>query len=117
MQEDVREIHPFRHEALSVAVCMEPNGLGSWMGHMLPDTRARAAVLTAVMGHHVRASPSAPEARTPRDEVVYLDHPSLSRLWQQLASSTGAETTPKPDRLNLPRAVWEDWTYPESVDG
>ena len=83
MQEDVREIHPFRHEALSVAVCMEPNGLGSWIGHMLPDTRARAAVLTAVMGHHVRASPSAPEARTPRDEVVYLDHPSLSRLEQR----------------------------------
>ena len=111
MQEDVREIHPFRHEALSVAVCMEPNGLGSWIGHMLRDTRARAAVLTAVMGHHVRASPSAPEARTPRDEVVYLDHPSLSRLWQQLASCTGAETTPEPDRLNLPRAVWEDLLF------
>ena len=106
MHEDTREVHPFRHEALSVAVGMKPDGLGSWMEQALPDTHDRAAVLTAVMGHHVRASPSAPEARTPRDEVVYLDHPSLSHLWQQLARCTGAETTPEPGRLSLRRAKW-----------
>ena len=111
MHEGVREVHPFRHEALSVAVGMKPDGLGSWMEQALPDTHDRAAVLTAVMGHHVRASPSAPEARTPRDEVVYLDHPSLSHLWQQLARCTGAETTPEPGRLSLRRPEWEDLLF------
>ena len=111
MHEGVRERHPFRHEALSVAVCMTPDGLGSWMEQVLPDTHARAAVLTAVMGHHVRASPSAPVARIPRDEVVYLDHPSLSYLWQELASYTRAEAIPEPGRLSLPKAVWEDLLF------
>ena len=112
MQEDVREIHPFRHEALSVAVCMEPNGLGSWIGHMLPDTRARAAVLTAVMGHHVRASPSAPEARTPRDEVVYLDHPSLSRLDPSPPFTTNIATLPSTLNSLLKQAVEQQAASP-----
>ena len=111
MHEGVRQIHPFRHEALSVAVCMDLAGLDSWIRRALPDTRGRAAVLAAVMGHHVRASPSAPVARTPRDEVVYLDHPSLSQLWEELASHTPAEAIPEPNRLGLSRAVWEDLLF------
>jgi len=106
-----REAHPFRHEALSVAVCMDSAGLGCWIRRALPDAYGRAAVLVAVMGHHVRASPSAPAARTPRDEVVYLDHPSLSSLWQHLARLTRAQRVPEPERLTLPRAAWEDLLF------
>ena len=106
-----RQPHPFRHEWLSVAVCMHPDGLDSWIRLALPEVRGRAAVLAAVMGHHVRTSPSAPEARAPRGEVVYLDHPSLSRLWQELARHLSAETTPDPKRLALSRHEWEELLF------
>ena len=59
------------------------------------------------MGHHVRTSTSAPTARAPRDEVVYLDHPSLSSLWQELASHAPVGAFPEPQRLDLTRAEWE----------
>ena len=111
MHDAAREAHPFRHEALSVAVCMDLAGLGCWVSHALSDPRARAVVLAAVMGHHVRASTSAPAARVPRDEVVYLDHLSLAPLWHQLARCTGAQRSPGPQRLALPRVAWEDLLF------
>lgn len=111
MHEGGHQLHPFRHEWLSVAVCMHPTGLGSWIRCALPDSRGRAAVLTAVMGHHVRTSSSAPEARTPRDEVVYLDHVSLSGVWQELAVLARADAVPEPGRLSLTKAEWEDLLF------
>ena len=110
MHKGAQQTHPFRHEALSVATCMEPTGLGSWIHRALPDSRARAAVLAAVMGHHVRAAPSAPAARAPRDEVVHLHHPSLSPLWHVLSAHAHG-VVPEPVRLSLPRAVWEDLLF------
>ena len=44
----------------------------------------------------------------PRDEVVYLDHPSLSSLWQELASHASVEAVPEPERLGLTRVEWKD---------
>ncbi|WP_420448540.1 CRISPR-associated helicase Cas3' [Candidatus Palauibacter sp.] len=109
MHEGERQRHPFWHEWLSVAVCMDPAGLGSWIRRALPEPRGRTAVLTAVMGHHVRTSPSSvPKAREPRDEVVYLDHASLSSLWQQLAIHAPGEATPEPERRGLTKVEWED---------
>ena len=111
MHQGTRQRHPFRHEWLSVAVCMNATGLGSWMRLALSDRRDRAVVLAAVMGHHVRTPPSVPEARTPRDEVVYLDHPSLMRLWQRLANHCRAETIPDPVRVDLRRKEWENLLF------
>ena len=111
MHEGAHQPHPFWHEWLSVAVCMDPLGLGSWIHHALPDSRGRTAVLTAVMGHHVRTPPSVLTARAPRDEVVYLDHPSLYSLWQELASRAPAGAIPQPERRSLSRAVWEDLLF------
>ena len=111
MHEDGHQLHPFRHEWLSVAICMDPIGLGSWIRCALPDSRGRTAVLTAVMGHHVRTPSWAPVARVPRDEVVYLDHVSLSAVWQELAGLTLAEALPEPGRLRLTKAEWEDLLF------
>ena len=103
--------HPFLHEWLSVAVCVHPAGLGSWIRRALPDCRGRSVVLAAVIGHHVRTSPEAPGARVPRDEVVYLDHPALARLWQELAKSGGTEVVPELERLSLAKTEWEDLLF------
>lgn len=103
--------HPFLHEWLSVAVCLHADGLESWIRRALPDRRSRATVLAAVMGHHVRTPPTAPEARVPRGEVVYLDHPYLIRLWQELASGARTAAVPDPERIVLTKTEWEDLLF------
>ena len=103
--------HPFFHEWLSVAVCLQADGLGSWIHLALPDRRGRAAVLAAVMGHHVRTPPTVPEARVPCGEVVYLDHPSLVRLWQELASGAHTAAVPDLERVVLTKTEWEDLLF------
>ncbi len=111
MQQYSRQRHPFRHEWLSGAACMTPVGLGAWINRALPDARERVAVLAAVMGHHVRTRSSAPVAREPRDEVMWLEHPSLSVLWGELAIHAGAEAIPEPVKLSLSKVEWEDLLF------
>lgn len=111
LQADSRDIHPFRHEGLSVAACIDPRGLGAWLAAALPDEVERVAVLTAVMGHHVRAGEDLDVARAPRGEALHLSHPGMSPLWVRLAEVSGSESAPAPELLDLKRVEWEDLLF------